>query len=94
MSIRVLDPTVHEETTAATVIAGLSSLIGRKVGLLDNSKINVKPFLDHVEDILRSQHGVKTVVRLRKADASRPAPPEVLAAAMAGCDALISAVGD
>lgn len=93
MSIRVLDPTVAEGPLVTTDAAGLPSLAGRTVGLLDNSKMNVRQFLDHLEELLRTRHGVKTVVRLKKADASRPAPPEVVAA-MAGCDALISAVGD
>jgi hypothetical protein len=46
-----------------------------------------------MEAILRSQYGVHAVVRLRKPDFSRPAPAPVLAA-MQGCDAVISAVGD
>jgi hypothetical protein len=93
MSIRVLDPTFDEAPTTATAVAGLQSLAGRTVGLLDNSKINVQQLLDHVEEILRKEHGVTTIVRLKKPDASRPAPPEVRAE-MTGCDAIISAVGD
>jgi hypothetical protein len=46
-----------------------------------------------MEAILRSQYGVHAVVRLRKPDFSRPAPASVIAA-MQGCDAVISAVGD
>ena len=93
MNIRVLDPTVGEAVSATTAMPGLASLEGRRVGLLDNSKVNVRQVLDHVEEILRSQHGVKEVVRLKKLDPSRPAPPTVLAE-MTGCDAIISAVGD
>ncbi|MBI3304141.1 MAG: hypothetical protein HYZ72_18920 [Deltaproteobacteria bacterium] len=93
MSIRVLDPTVGEASVTATAVPGLKSLAGRTVGLLDNSKINVRELLDHVEEILRTQHDVKAVVRFKKPDASRPMPPAVLAA-MTGCDAVISAVGD
>ena len=93
MSIRVLDPTFGEAITTTNRVAGLVSLAGRTIGLLDNSKINVQQLLNHVEDILRTQHAVKTVVRLKKPDASRPAPPAVIAR-MTGCDAVISAVGD
>ena len=93
MSIRVLDPTVGEAVTTTGLVPGLTSLAGRTVGLLDNSKINVRQLLDHVEEVLRSRHGVKAVIRLKKLDASRPAPPAVLAA-MTECDAIISAVGD
>jgi hypothetical protein len=93
MTIRVLDPTFGEETATTDRVAGLTSLAGRTVGLLDNGKINVQQLLNHVEEILRGQHGVKAVVRLKKPDASRPAPAAVVAE-MKGCDAVISAVGD
>jgi hypothetical protein len=93
MSIRVLDPTFEEPTPASATAAGLTSLAGRTVGLLDNSKIKVKELLDYVEVLLRTRHGVRQVIRLKKPDASRPAPPEVVAQ-MSSCDAVISAVGD
>ncbi|HXG22331.1 MAG TPA: hypothetical protein VNN62_25085 [Methylomirabilota bacterium] len=93
MSIRVLNPTFEEAAATANTVGKLSSLAGRTIGLLDNSKINVNKILNHVEEILKTQHGVKAVVRLRKPDASRPAPEEVFAAARE-CDAFISAVGD
>jgi hypothetical protein len=93
MTIRVLDPTFAEEITTTDRVAGPASLAGCTVGLLDNSKINVRQLLDHVEEILRTQHGVKAVVRLKKPDASRPAPAAVVAE-MKECDAVISAVGD
>ena len=93
MSIRVLDPTVGGAAAQTDAVARLTSLAGRTIGLLDNGKINARLLLDHMEEILRSQHGVKSVVRLKKPDSSRPAPQPVLDA-MTGCDAVISAVGD
>jgi hypothetical protein len=93
MSIRVLDPTFEETTTTARTAGPLQSLAGCTVGLLDNSKSNVSKILDYTEEILKTRHGVKAVVRFKKPDASRPAPAEVFAAAKE-CDAFISAVGD
>jgi len=93
MSVRVLDPTVDTSPAKAGATTRLTSLVGRTIGLLDNGKINVRPLLDHMERMLRSQYGVHDVVRLRKLDFSRPVPAPVLAA-MQGCDAVISAVGD
>jgi hypothetical protein len=93
MSIRVLDPTVEKAPAQAAATTRLTSLAGRTVGLLDNGKINVRSLLDHMERLLRTQYSVRDVVRLRKPDFSRPAPAPVLAA-MQGCDAVISAVGD
>jgi len=95
MSIRVLNPTFEEAAAAINPVGKLSTLAGRTVGLLDNSKINVNKILDYAEEILKTQHGVKTVVRFRKPDASRPASAEVFVAAKdKECDVFISAVGD
>jgi hypothetical protein len=93
MSIRVLDPTCDDATMTSTRPDRLATLQGRTIGLLDNGKIRVYELLNHVEEILRAQYGVTNVVRLKKPDASRPAPPEVIAD-MKQCDAVISAVGD
>ena len=93
MSIRVFDPTAEDVAATSTGAARLTSLAGRTIGLLDNSKIHVRELLDHVEEILRAQFGVAQVVRFRKPDASRPAPPEVMVT-MQRCAAVISAVGD
>jgi hypothetical protein len=93
MRIRVLDPTAEEVAATTTGAAQLASLEGRTVGLLDNGKIRVRELLDHVEEMLRSHYGVAQVLRFRKPDASRPAPPEVMAH-LKRCEAVISAVGD
>jgi len=93
MSIRVFDPTAEDAAATRMGAARLPSLEGRTIGLLDNSKFHVRELLDHVEEILRAQYGVAEVIRWRKPDASRPAPPAVLTD-MQRCEAVISAVGD
>ena len=93
MSMRVLNPTFEEATASTHDLGRLATLAGCTIGLLDNSKINVSKILDYVEEILKQRHGVKTIVRFRKPDASRPAQAEVFTAAQK-CDAFISAVGD
>jgi hypothetical protein len=93
MPLIVLDPTQEGTRPVARMAPALRSLAGATVGLLDNGKANVTPFLDHVEAILRRDHGVKDVVRRRKSNMSAPVPPETLADLVA-CDAVLSAVGD
>jgi len=93
MSIRVFDPTAEDAAATTTGPRRLVSLQGRTIGLLDNGKFRVRELLDHVEDMLRSQYGVAEVLRFRKPDASRPAPPAVMAD-MQRCEAITSAVGD
>ena len=55
--------------------------------------MNVGGFVDHVEVILRAEHGVAAVLRRRKPNMSAPAPAELLAELVV-CDAVVSAVGD
>jgi hypothetical protein len=93
MPIVVLDPTPGTPNRAARMAPGRESLDGATVGLLDNGKMNVDRFLDHVEAFLRARHGVRDVVRRRKPNMSAPAPAEILRA-LAACDAVVSAVGD
>ena len=93
MRIRVFDPTAEDSAATTTGTPRLRSLAGRTIGLLDNGKMHARELLDHVEELLRSQYGVARVVRFRKPDASRPAPPEVMAD-MQRCEAVIAAVGD
>lgn len=93
MTLRVLHPGFEEERGPQAAPARLDSLSGRTIGLLDNGKLNVGRLLDHVEERLRTQHAVDRVLRLKKLDASRPAPAAVIDE-MRACDAVISAVGD
>jgi hypothetical protein len=93
MSLRVLDPTAEGTVDTITGPARPTSLSGCTIGLLDNGKIRVRELLDHIEAMLRSQYGVAQVLRFKKPDASRTAPPEVIVA-MKHCRAIISAVGD
>ena len=93
MSIRVFDPTAEDAPATGSGAARLPSLAGRTIGLLDNGKFRVRELLDHVEAILRVRFDVAQVLRFRKPDASRPAPPEILAV-MQRCEAIIAAVGD
>ena len=93
MAICVLDPTSEEAVVTSQKIARLTSLAGRTVGLLDNGKLRVHEMLNHMETLLRTEHGVAEVLRFKKPDASRPVPIAVLAA-MRACDAVISGVGD
>jgi hypothetical protein len=93
MPIRVLDPTAEVAAATAGIPARLAALQGRTIGLLDNGKIRVRELLDEMEERLRTQHGVRHVLRFKKPDASRPAPAALIAD-MRQCDAVIAAVGD
>src|SRR4029450_3198828 len=70
----VLISPVNEATVAESALAPrLSSLRGKRVGLLDNSKSKADKILDMVAAILNAQYGFTNIVRHRKPSASKPA---------------------
>ena len=93
MAMCVRDPTSEEAVATSHRAPRLSSLARRTVGLLDNGKPRVHELLNDLETLLRTEHGMAEVLRFTKPDASRPMPPEGLAA-MHACDAVIVGVGD
>jgi hypothetical protein len=93
MTLRVLDPRQSAEGEPVVMAAPLGALEGAVVGLLDNAKIGTAKFYDHLAEILTKRHGVREVVRRRKADSSRPAPDAILGE-LSAADAVVSGVGD
>ena len=93
MTLEILDPRQTAEGGALHMAPALPSLKGAVVGLLDNAKIGTERLYDFIEQILRSEYGVREFIRRRKPDASRPVPPQMLAE-LSAADAVLSAIGD
>jgi hypothetical protein len=91
----VLISPVNEATVAESALAPrLSSLRGKRVGLLDNSKSKAGKMLDTVAAVLNAQYGFSNIVRHRKPSASKPAAPEAITALASSCDLVVVGVGD
>jgi hypothetical protein len=91
----VLISPVNEATVAESALAPrLSSLRGKRVGLLDNSKSKAGKMLDTVAAILNAQYGFSNIVRHRKPSASKPAAPEAITELATSCDLVVVGVGD
>jgi len=71
--IRVLSPIgeVRREAFAAPTLP--ADLAGLTVGFIDNTKHNFDRLTDEIGALLSERHGVKAVVRRRKANAAVPA---------------------
>jgi hypothetical protein len=93
MTLRVLDPRVLADGEPAAMARALPTLSGAVVGLLDNGKRGTEVLYRHLGEILRSRYGVREILRRRKPDMSRPAPPELLGE-LSAADAIVSGVGD
>jgi hypothetical protein len=92
--IRVLSPVGIASRATLTVPTLPSSLAGRTVGFLDNRKANFDQLADEIGAILRAEHGVRDVIRRRKAHAATPATPEILAGLVKDCDVVFAGSAD
>jgi len=90
----IVHPAAEDVARQLGLAPRLPSLRGARLAVIDNSKHNADTFLSELEGILRRDYGVERVERYRKASASIPTPPEILARLAESCDALVHAVAD
>jgi hypothetical protein len=92
--IRVLSPVGVVAAQSLTVPALPRDWHGRTVGFLDNTKSNFDRLTAGLGELLRERYGVKTIVHRRKANASTPAAPEVIAGLAKDCDVVFAGSAD
>ena len=92
--MKILDPTVHADPTEAVLAKRETSLDGKVLGLLNNSKVNGDRLLALVRDELGARYDLREVVVMTKAGASTTADEAMLDALAARCDVVVTAIGD
>ena len=70
-----------------------NTLHGKRVGLLDNTKVNAAALLEAVGRRLQAEHGVAELVPRRKRERGSPANLETIRD-LSQCHAVITAIGD
>ncbi len=93
-TIELLSPAAMTVGNAVPLAKRVPTLEGRVIGLLDNSKSGIRPFLDRVEELLQREHGVSRIIRYDKKAAALPAPDEMIEAAVRECDVVINGIAD
>lgn len=98
MPYPILDPTGTTATVPRTPRAPRAprrrDLRGATVGLLVNTKQNAAPFLDEVGRLLVQQHGAAGTMARTKVNFAAPAPDDLVKEMTAGCDVIITGIGD
>lgn len=92
--IRVLSPVGLEPAETLTVPALPTDFTDRTIGFLDNTKANFDRLADEMGQRLRQHYGVRAIVRRRKANASSPAAPELIAELAKLCDVVFAGSAD
>lgn len=92
--IRVMSPVGEVKQERFAVPPLPEDWQGRVVGFIDNTKHNFDRLAEGLGALLRERHGVRTVVHRRKANASTPAPPELIAELAKECDVVLAGSAD
>ena len=92
--IRVLSPVGVVASQSLPAPALPRDWTGRTVGFLDNTKANFDRLTQGLGALLRERYGVKAVLHRRKANASTPAAPELIAELSKACDVVFAGSAD
>ena len=82
--ITLYDPTAEPRAVNAALAPRLTTLAGKRAGILDNGKANAGTLMLAVVERLKARHGVVEVVKREKPVAGPPSP--AVLDALAACD--------
>lgn len=92
-TIELLDPRGRVSAKNFTAALPRGSLQGARLGILDNGKHHGGLLLKSIEERLAREYGTRVGARARKRIMAESASPAMLAE-LAGCDAVLTAIGD
>jgi hypothetical protein len=92
--MRIVNPAGEETRPQLTLAPRLTSLTGKKIALIDNTKHMAEVFLRELERLLQENYGVRDFEHYRKPHASVPIPNDVMQRLLGSCDAFIHGVAD
>jgi len=92
MADEILNPLGFGAQARKALAPRLTTLQGKRLGLLDIGFPNGNLFLDRLEELLKERYGVAEVVRCAKPSPARPAKKEVREELASQCEAIIEAL--
>jgi hypothetical protein len=92
----VLSPEGKAKTSAAKIapVARFTSLQGKTIGVLDNSKPNADKLAERLAALLKERYGVAKVITRRKLTAQQGAPKQYIEELVAQTDFVLAGLGD
>lgn len=90
----LVDPTTLPTVAEFEGAPRLADLRDKRVGVIDDSKVNAREYLEQLTDLLDERFGIASIKYHAKPSASKPADPAVVAEMAAECDYVIVGVGD
>ena len=90
----LVDPTTQPLVAGFHSAPRLTDLRGKRLGLIDDSKMNGKELLEELAELLRTKYEATVGMYHRKPTASKPADPKAVREMARKCDYAIVAIGD
>ena len=92
----VLNPEGKAQTSSAkiAVVPRFTSLKGKTVGVLDNSKPNSDKLAERWAELLKEHYGVANVITRRKLTAQQGAPKQYIEELAGQADFVLAGLGD
>ncbi len=92
----VLSPEGKAKSSAAKIasIARFTSLQGKTIGVLDNSKPNADKLAERLAVLLQERYGVAKMITRRKLTAQQGAPKQYIEELAAQADFVLAGLGD
>ena len=92
--MELLDPTTGAAAQTIAYAPRPTSLEGKRVALIENTKFNSDKLLVKIGDILVKEYGAASTSLYHKRNASVPAHEEIIAEVRKTCDVMVAGVGD
>ena len=90
----LVDPTTEPVVPEFAGAPRLADLKNKRVGVIDDSKVNAKEWLKELTDLLDERFGIANLKYHAKPSASKPADPAIVEELARQCDYVIVGVGD
>ncbi|MXY46681.1 MAG: hypothetical protein F4Y44_06775 [Chloroflexi bacterium] len=90
----LIDPTTLPIVPEFEGAPRLDDLKNKRVGVIDDSKVNAKEYLEQLTDLIDQRFGIASIKYHAKPSASKPADPAVVAEMAEECDYVIVGIGD
>jgi len=92
--IELLNPTREAAGSEPVYAPRPSSLQGKRVALIENTKFNSDNILERIGKILMRDHGAASYKLYHKRYSSVPAHDEIIRDVVAQCDVMVAGIGD
>ena len=90
----LVDPTTEPIVPKFEGAPRLKDLNNKRVGIIDDSKVNAREYLEEVTSLLDERFGIASIKYHAKPSASKPADPDIVEAMARECDYVIAGIGD